>query len=125
MADEITLSLKFIFEKGGTKLTFPDLDHQTDSVTVAGSKFIHNRQSIGFAAEEAIVLGEVTTGGYFVAINRDATNFLSIRASTGATNFVKLGPGEMCCFRIHSAASAPFAIADTAACELEYVLVAA
>lgn len=121
MANELTLTLKAVFAKSGTSITFPDAAAQEISVTVSGTKFVHNRQSIG-TSEEAIALGEVSTGGYFIGINRDATNYLEIRSGTGGTDLVRLNAGEVCCFRMSGDSSAPFAIANTAACELEYIL---
>lgn len=122
MANELTITLKAVLNRSNSsQVTFPDADKQEISVTVTGTKFIMNQQSIG-TSEEAIALGEVTTGGYFFAVNRDATNFISLRSGTGATNFAKLKPGECCGFRISSSASAPYAIADTGACLLEYFL---
>jgi hypothetical protein len=122
MASEINVALRFSFTKGGAS---GGMDVAI-TPTLAGTKFTHGRQSIGFAAEEAINLGEATGGGgWFVAINRDGTNFLSIRQATGAANFLKLGPGEFCCLRFSTSTTAPFAIADTAACEMEYYVLVA
>lgn len=119
MANEITLDLKLSFSKSGTTFS---LEQKGLTVSVTGTRFIHNRQSIG-TSEEAIDLGDVATGGYFFAVNRDGTNFVSIRSGTGATNLVKLKAGEACCFRLSGDASAPFAIANTGACDLEYWLI--
>ena len=119
MADEITLTISLKFNKGSTTFTEGVNDLGID---VAGSVIMHNRQSVG-TLEEAIVLGDVGMGGYILAINRDATNFVEIRAATGVADMVKLLPGEPACFRFPASATAPFAIADTGACELEYWLI--
>lgn len=122
MADEITLNLKLRFAKGGTDVTFaPAVDLKID---VAGSQLIHHIQSVG-TSEEALTLGDVAAGGYFICINRDATNFVELRSGTGATDFIRLKAGDACCFRLSNDATAPFAIADTAACEIEYYLIEA
>jgi hypothetical protein len=89
--------------------------------TVASKKFIHNKQNIG-TAEEAVVLGEVTTPGWAIFINRDLTNFIELRVATGGAKFAKLLPGEFWCGRLGSGAQAPFAIADTGACQMEYLI---
>jgi len=118
---EITLNLLFSFAKaassGGTSVAI--------TPTFTGTQYIHHRQSIG-TAEEAIVLGEATGGGgYAVFINRDPTNFIQLRQATGAAAFAKLLPGEFACFRISPSMTAPFAIADTAACQMEYWILVA
>lgn len=124
MANELTVTIKALFEKGGTSITFPDGSHRETSVTVSGSRFFMGRQSIG-TSEEAIDLGDIATGGWFFGINRDSTNYLEIRSGTGATDLVRMNAGEPCAFRISGDATAPFAIANTSACELEYLLIAA
>ena len=91
------------------------------SVSVTGTNALSHIQNIG-TAEEAIVLGEVVPGGYCYIENLDATNFVSIRQATGAADLIRLKAGECCLFRMDADASAPFAIADTAACDVLFVL---
>lgn len=121
MANEINLAASLTFAKGSSA----DGILAALTATWTGSKYLRHRQSIA-TTEEALVLGEATGGGgFFFAINRDATNFVSLRVATGATNFARLNPGEFAFFRWSTAATAPYAIADTAACELEYVVLVA
>lgn len=122
MADELTLTIKAVLANSGTKVVFPDSAAQTIEVTVSGTGLVHARQTIG-TSEEALDLGDIATGGYFVAINRDPTNYVQIRSGTGATDLVRLEAGETCAFRLSPDATAPYAIADTAACELEFLLI--
>jgi hypothetical protein len=119
VSDEITVNASLKFEKAGSKFT---MSVTTLKVSVTGKRFVHDRQLIG-VTEEAIDLGDIATGGWFFAINQDSTNFVSIRSGTGATNLVKLKAGECAMFRLSGSATAPFAIADTAACDLEYLLI--
>ncbi len=117
MASELTLQgLHIQF----TKANCPSVDITIGAIqpTVTGTQYMDNVQSVGFAAEEAILLGDVASGGYCFFQNMDATNFVSLRAGTGATNFVKLLAGEWACFRLSADATAPYAIADTAAVNL-------
>ncbi len=86
-----------------------------------GDSFIHHIQSVAIT-EEALTLGDIATGGWFFAINRDSTNFVELRSGTGTVNVVKLKAGEFCLFRMSDDATSPFVIADTAAVELEYWL---
>lgn len=119
MADEIVLSVKLKYDKSSTSVDMKVADLK---ITVTGKLFVHHRQSIG-TTEEALDLGAVPTGGWFIAINRDATNFVEIRQGTGTTDLIRLNAGEPCCFRMSGDTTAPFAIANTAAVELEYMLI--
>lgn len=119
MANEMQIQFKVTLAHGGTEMTFPDEAEQSVDVDVSGENFLHNRQTIG-TSEEALLLGDVAAGGWFFAVNRDDTNYVELRAATGAQALAKLKPGEPCAFRLSAGATAPFAIADTAAVELEY-----
>ena len=118
MADELTLRVSLSFEKSDTIM---ELLFGPAPIEVAGTKPLRNRQSIGFAAEEAIVVGDAAAGGYFAAVNRDATNFVELRPGAGLADLIKLLPGDVCLFRLTGDATL-YAIANTAAVELEYVI---
>ncbi len=90
---------------------------------MAGVDYVRKTQLIG-TAEEAIQLGsDIGTNGWFMAINRDTTNIIQIRAATGVAGLCQLLPGEPCLFRLMAAA--PYAIALVASCQLEYLLIEA
>jgi hypothetical protein len=122
MAEELTLGASFTFAKSGTELS---LSVGALKVDVSGNGAIQQRQSVGFAAEEALILGDVTTVGYCIMVNRDATNFVEVRPATGVADLIRLNAGEFAVFRFAATATAPFVIADTAAVEIEYVLLEA
>lgn len=124
MADELTLELRVSYAKSGTDLHWPDQASRSIEIDVSSAALVHHKQTIG-TTEEALALGDVTTGGWFFAINRDSTNYVEIRSGTGATDLVRLNAGEWCAFRMSSDASAPYAIANTAAVVLEYLLLSA
>lgn len=120
MANELSLSgLTIAF----TKANCPSVDLVAGSlsITVSGTQIMDNVQAVGFAAEEAILLGDVGTGGYWFVQNMDATNFVKLRAATGATDFIRLNAGEWAIFRTSADATAPYAIADTAACNVRFL----
>lgn len=120
MANTLTIDFDlFEFVSGNRKVS---REYGKKTFTVTGDKFTHIIQEIG-TAEEAIDLGDVSAGGYSFWWNHDSTNFVTIRPGTGADDLVKIGAGEVALFRL--AASAPYAIADTAACEVEYVILEA
>ncbi len=69
----------------------------------------------------ALPLGQVTAPSYFVAYNLDATNFIRFMNGSGGAKVVKIGPGKVCIFPWDDAAT-PYCQADTAACNMEYML---
>jgi hypothetical protein len=89
------------------------------TVSVAGTKTKSNVQVVG-TSEERLELGDVGVGGWLWIINRDTTNFVSLRAATGETNLCKLLPGDPPMWLRISPDATPYVIADTASCELEY-----
>lgn len=120
MANELQLSASMRFTKGAIDVIFNRLNLL---FTVSGTDFAWKSQEIG-TSEEAISLGDCAAGGYILIYNADATNFVSIRAATGGTNMVRLKAGEIALFRFDATgAAAPFAIADTAAVIVQYLLV--
>jgi hypothetical protein len=121
MADEVTIHLQLTYEKAGSKVTLPQDSGRLFQADVAGTLFAHKSQNIG-TSEEALDIDGLTAGGLFVAINRDATNYVELRPGTGVTDMIRLLPGEACLFRLSPDATAPYAIANTAACDLEFLL---
>ena len=126
MANELTLVTSLAFAKSGTELSFPDTAKQTLTVTVAGTKFLLNRQSIG-TSWEAISLGDISTGGYCVMVNRDSVNYVLIKhgSAAGDDSLVRLNAGEVAVFRVSGSSTTPKAQANAAAVDLEYFLLAA
>lgn len=119
MSNEMTLTGILKFLKGDSNVLFNKSGVLLD---VSGDDYVLLTQEIG-TSEEALDLGDITTPGYGLFYNRDSTNFVKIRAGTGATDCVKIPAGGIALFMFASAA--PFAIADTAACVIEYLLVEA
>lgn len=121
MANELTLACSLGYkdsESADLKLAIAEL-----LMNVSTKKFVYAKQNIGIT-EEAIGLGEVTSLGMALFINRDTTNFISIKTATGGTIFARLQPSNgFAAFRFGSGVTAPFAIADTAACQMEYIIV--
>lgn len=120
MADELTISVSLAYED--SEGSDAALEIAEKLANVSSKKYIRAKQNIG-TSEEAIALGEVTSPGWGVFVNRDLTNFINLKVATGGAIFGKLLPGEGCCLRLGSGAQVPYAISDTAACQLEYLLV--
>lgn len=117
MANELNVSCSLKFSKSGNG---DDKAYSGISIDVSGSKTTKIRQTIG-TSEEALDIGDIGTAGFIIGKNLDATNYVTIRPGTGETDLVKAGPGEPFLFRL--AMSGPYAIADTAACDLEFLIV--
>lgn len=119
MANELVLSgLNIAF----TKANMPSVSVSPSSVsiTVSGTQLMDNVQAVG-TSEEAVLLGDVGAGGVWFVHNLDATNFVELRSGTGAVDFIKLLAGEWALFRCSGDATAPFAIADTASCNVRFL----
>lgn len=123
MANELALSgLTIAFTK--TNVPSVSMTAGSLSVTVSGTTIMDSVQDVG-TSEEAILLGDVATGGYWFVQNMDATNFITLRSATGVTGLIKLLAGEWAIFRTNSGAAAPFIIADTGACKVRLLRLAA
>lgn len=119
MADELTIRASLSFEKGDTLVELLIGPKKRD---VAGTHGQRRRQSIGFAAEELVVMDDIASGGYLLVVNRDATNYVQLRSATGVQAFARLLPGDFCLFRLDNGATL-YAIANTAACDIDYAAV--
>ncbi len=127
MANELTMSAAISYEDDSFTDEGLSLEEVVKSVTT--KKFIKHKQSVG-TSEEAIVLGEVTTPGYAFFINRDPTNYIELKVATGGAIFARLDPdtnqdgkGGFAFLKLGSGAAAPYAMANTAACLMEYFVV--
>ena len=116
MADEIAVIAGLSFEKGGKSASIAAIRQTID---MTGGDYVHRNQTIG-TSEEALDIGDIGTPGWCGFTNLDGTNFISLRAGSGLANMIKVLPGETVVFRL--ATSTPYAIADTGACDSEYLI---
>ena len=116
MANELTLRASLSF--AGDQNTITKAFGPT-TLDVAGDNPNSSVQDVGIT-EEALAMGDAGVGGYLWAKNLDDTNFVEIRGGTGEADLVKLLPGDVCMFRL---TVAPWVIADTGACRLEYCVI--
>ena len=118
MASEITLNFGLRVVKGFLSHVIAPFSKK---VNLAGTRLVANVQAIGFAAHEALVVGDLSTAGYIYAINTDATNFVQIGVDVSATFYpiAKLLPGQAMLFP--AAVLTLYAKADTGAVNLQYV----
>ena len=119
MAKEISLQAALAFlDSLGQSAEQPLLQLQIDSST---DKFVKGSLSVT-TSEIAIPLGGMTQLGWAAFVNRDPTNYLELRVATSGSKFAKLLPGEPALVRLGSDAQAPYAIANSAPCKMEYLI---
>lgn len=116
----MTLSIALKSTKTGYEVDTSDMGLTGLQFTFTGTDFVKGTQSIGTTAE-LIGKGEITTAGFLVVKNLDATNYVEIAAATFATTAgtVKLKAGEVALFR--SSSATPYACANTGACIIRYL----
>lgn len=90
--------------------------------TLTTKRYTKYKMSVSYTVEEAVGLGDTASRGWAMFINRDATNFINLKVATGGAIFAKLLAGEFALLRLGSGAQAPYAIADTAACQMEILI---
>ena len=114
MANELVVSASLKFEKTGGSV---DGAFGGIQINVTGDNCIRHVQAVG-TSEEALSLGDVAAGGYWLFKNLDSTNYMEIRQGTGIADLVRINAGEIALFRLASDATAPFVIANTASVNL-------
>ena len=117
MANELTVSCSVRFSKSGREA---DKAYGGIQIDVTGTRVVSNMQTVG-TSEEALVVGDVGTAGFMIVKNLDSTNYVTLRAASAAADLVKLKAGEVAMFRL--ASNTPYALANTAPVDIEYVLV--
>lgn len=128
MADEITISVSMSYEDSENTSVSMSI---TEALFSVATKRVNRIKMNVAITEEAIPLGDVTAPGYALFVNRDPTNFINLKVATGGAIFAKLTPdadsdgkGGMALLRLGSGAQAPYAIADTATCQMDVFIIA-
>ena len=122
MANEILINASLVYEDAeGVTASISNVD---DTITVTTKKPVTNRQTIT-TSEVAINLGGLASIGWVMFKNLDTTNYIEIKTATGGTIIGKMLAGESYGpVRMGSGVTAPFAIANTASCEMEIMMCA-
>ena len=118
MANEITISGSLSGTKPGAVENF---SVSGLTVTMTGTDYVKLTQTVG-TSEEALVMLDAGTPGFCVIKNLDATNYVEVRQGTGVADLIRINAGEFALFRFAADATAPYVIANTAACIVEYLL---
>ena len=116
MSNELSLTISLIFSKGGAETQ----KAESKQVTVTGDAFTQGVQAIGITEEEVVQGADVGTPGYVYVKNMDATNYVELGSTTGVYD-IKLKAKEFALWRHNSATL--YAKANTAICNIEYIIV--
>lgn len=122
MANEITVTSTLSYAKGNIALKSLSVAGKTFNIT--GVNYVLGAQSIPTSAT-AIVLGNLTSLGWFMIKNNDAVNPVEIMVSTSGTHFAQIQAGEVFLGRFASAITAPAAIATGGTVDIEYLILEA
>lgn len=119
MADELVISVAANFSKSGVSLDTSDMGLVGLEIDVSGTDWVKATQSIGTTAE-LLGKGEITTPGFLIIKNTDATNYVELEKATFSTTAgtVKIKAGEFAVFRVSS--TTLYACANTSACIVNY-----
>lgn len=118
MANEITLSAALACTKSGATAS----GSHTATLTMAGDEFMMSVQGINHADAEALNLGDVTTVGYVLVKNLDATNYVELALDEPMANkFAKILAGG--CALIPPSSATIYAQANTASVNVQIVAV--
>lgn len=119
MADELSLGYSFDFDKDDMEW---DRAQSALLATIAGDEVQHGKIVVP-TTEIAIPLGLIDSLGWALFRNLDETNYVEIRSATGADNdIIRIPPSKFALFHFGSDVSAPYIIANTASCKVEYFI---
>jgi hypothetical protein len=118
MANEITVTARLQITNGNYTDQRNASRVQANQATLGGNAGI---QTIGFAAHEAVAIGEVATAGYVYIRNLGPTNFVQIGIDDSGTFYptIKLLLNEVAVFR---AGGVLYAKANTAAVKIDVLV---
>lgn len=117
MSNEISVSVGLNVNKSGARA------NRSESVQVdmTGDALTHTVQEIGTSNEAIAISADIGTYGYCFLKNLDDTNYVEFSKADDANYMIKLKAGECALFRI--AANALYAKANTAACDVEIIVI--
>jgi hypothetical protein len=119
MANEVAYQFQITLNNGGLKDQYSSSSVTADQSTAA---LVRNVQTISSVSHAALDLGSLTTPGFAVFQNLDATNYIEIGIDVSGTfyPFMKLNPGDQGMVKLGT--TAPYALADTASISLFYII---
>ena len=120
MANEVMISANLAYsDASGVK---DELGVASFLADVTTKQTRRSQQSIA-TTETTLNLGGLAAVGWAVLVNLDATNYVELKTGASGTIFAKIPPGGVCLLCLGSGVTAPVAVANTAACLLDILLV--
>jgi len=119
MASELTINFSLSYAKGESKINVPSKSMLVD---VASQVRAANTQIIG-TTHEALQMLDISSAGSAYFLNTDATNYVDIgvEVSSAFYGLIRLMPGQFA-YCPCLATNSPYAKANTAAINLEYII---
>ena len=119
MANEITISASLAVTKSDDD--DDDLSLIAQRFNQSGSPVLKGKVSVA-TSEQALVLPTGTLG-WSIFRNLDYTNYVEIRSATGASNdIIKIPARGVALFYFGSDVTAPYIVANTAACIVQFLI---
>lgn len=119
MANEATISAQLMYADG--EGTSDSMTVDAIAADVAIKVFSRTKQSV-LTSETALKLGSISTAGWIMVVNRDVSNYVDIKTSASGIIFARLLAGELILLRLGTGAQAPVAVANTATCQVEVLV---
>ena len=121
MADEASIVAMLTYLKGNMQQPITKGGQQ--SIDVSSSLHVAAVMSaLTTAGGTAIPMGKVTAPRVAYFANLDDTNYVQVLTAASGTAFLKLNAGEWCIVFLDSGITAPAVLANTLACDFEYVI---
>ena len=123
MPSELQAAIKLIFNKGNSRARTSPLLEALKYIDVTGETAISGRMSVGLTAE-TIPKGDIGTIGTVILWNHDTTNFISAGDDADNPTIKLFADGVGLNFSLVAWGATNVSVkADTAACEMDYILV--
>lgn len=121
MADELRITAKITYNN--SPITNITRDETDKTFNVTGTRYSQVVQEVG-TTEEALTLGDVPSAslGYCWMKNLDPTNFILLTGAATEVYLMKLKALESAVFRLNLSI-VPFIKADSAACDVEVLII--
>lgn len=121
MANEGTLAVQLNMSKSGTTAS----KQRSSNFTITGTRYTAGKVTVGTSGASALSLpSSFGTPGFAIFINHDSTNYVEIGNHNGGSPIytARLKAGESALLRLTMANNAINLRANTASCEVEYVI---
>lgn len=129
MANEITVTASLAYSNTAASIVGKLLAMVAKGFSISGVNLVVATMAVptaGGGGPAALPgLNALTTVGWAMIVNHDATNYVDLYTGVAGVAFARLLAGECAVFRLPAAMTAPAAMAHTAACLIEYLILEA